>query len=167
MAAKVEFQDFSLQCKDALDEAALQFLEEAASEIQAQAQRNSSFSSRSGVKDAWGHVVNESRKEATVGNPMELAIWFELGTGEYALEGKGRKGYWVYVKGNDSVKESSPGRARTLEEAKQAVAILREQGLEAYYTKGQKPRRMLHNAFESKKAAIIRRAEQILKGRMK
>ena len=50
--------------------------------------------------------------------------------------------------------------------AKQAVAVLREQGLEAYYTKGQKPRRMLHNAFQDKKAAIIRRAEQVLKGRM-
>jgi hypothetical protein len=91
----------------------------------------------------------------------------ELGTGEYALEGKGRKGYWVYVKGNSSVKESNPGKARTLAEAKKAVAILREKGLEAYYTNGQKPRRMLHNAFETKKAAIIRRAEQILKGRMK
>lgn len=163
--AKVEFQDFSIQCKDALDDAVLQFLEEAASELQSQAQRNSSFSRD--LHGSWNHVVNESKMEATVGNPMELAIWMELGTGEYALEGKGRKGYWVYVKGNSSVKEANPGKARTLEEAKQAVAILREQGLEAYYTKGQKPRRMLHNAFESKKGAIIRRGEQILKGRLK
>jgi hypothetical protein len=43
---------------------------------------------------------------------------------------------------------------------------LREKGLDAHYTKGQQPRRMLHNAFETKKAAIIRRAEQVLKGRM-
>ena len=164
MAAKVEFQDFSIKCKDVLDDAANQFLEEAASELEAQATRNSNFSRN--LHGSWKHVVNESKKEATVGNPMELAIWMELGTGEYALEGKGRKGYWVYVKGNSSVKEQNPGKARTLEEAKMAVAILREKGLEAYYTKGQKPRRMLHNAFESKKAAIIRRAEQILKGRM-
>lgn len=163
--AKVEFQDFSIQCKDVLEDAALQFLEGAASELQSQAQRNSVFSKD--LHGSWNHVVNESKMEATVGNPMELAIWMELGTGEYALEGKGRKGYWVYVKGNSSVKEANPGKARTLEEAKQAVAILREQGLEAYYTKGQKPRRMLHNAFESKKAAIIRRGEQILKGRLK
>ena len=164
MAARVEFQDFSVQVKDALDEAAVQFLEEAASELEAQAARNSAFSKN--LHGTWKHVVNESEKEATVGNPMELAIWMELGTGEYALEGKGRKGYWVYVKGNSSVKESNPGKARTLEEAKMAVAILREKGLEAYYTKGQKPRRMLHNAFESKKAAIIRRAEQVFKGRL-
>ena len=164
MAAKVEFQDFSIQCKDVLEDAAIQFLEEAASELESQAARNSSFSKN--LHGTWKHAVNESRLEATVGNPMELAIWMELGTGEYALEGKGRKGYWVFVKGNSSVKEQNPGRARTLEEAKKAVAILREQGLEAYYTKGQRPRRMLHNAFESKKAAIIRRAEQVLKGRM-
>lgn len=165
MAAKVEIQDFSVQVKDAIDDAALQFLEEAVSELQAQAQRNSDFSKN--LHGSWKHVVNKSEMEAQVGNPMELAIWMELGTGEYALEGKGRKGYWVYVKGNNSVKEQNPGKARTLEEAKQAVAILREQGLEAYYTKGQKPRRMLHKAFETKKAAIIRRAEQVFKGRLK
>jgi hypothetical protein len=162
--AKVEFQNFSVKCKEALDDAVNQFLEEAASELEAQAARNSAFSRD--LHGSWKHVVNESKQEATVGNPKELAIWMEFGTGEYALEGKGRKGYWVYVKGNTSVKESVPGRARTLEEAKRAVAILREQGLEAYYTKGQKPRRMLHNAFETKKSAIIRRAEQVLKGRM-
>lgn len=165
MAAKVEFKDFSIQCKDALDDACNQFLEEAASELQSQAQRNSDFSRN--LHGSWKHVVDESKKEATVGNPLQLAMWMELGTGEYALEGKGRKGYWVWVKGNTTVKEANPGKARTLEEAKMAVAILREKGLEAYYTKGQKPRRMLHNAFETKKAAIIRRAEQVLKGRMK
>ena len=164
MSAKVEFQDFSIQCKDALDDAVIQFLEEASGELESQAIRNSDFSKD--VKNNWKHVVNESEKEATIGNTLELAIWTEFGTGEYALEGKGRKGYWVYVKGNNSVKESNPGRARTLQEAKQAVAILREKGLDAHYTKGQKPRRMLHNAFETKKAAIIRRAEQVLKGRM-
>ena len=161
----VEFQDFSIKCKDALDDAVIQFLEEAASELEAQAARNSSFSKN--LHGTWKHVVNESKQEATVGNPMELAIWMEMGTGEHALKGKGRKGYWVYVKGNNSVKEQNPGKARTLEEAKQAVAILREKGLEAYYTKGQAPRRMLFNAFNAKKAAIIRRVEAVLKGKMK
>ena len=164
MAAKVEFQDFSIQVKDALDDAVNQFLEEAASEVESEAARNSAFSRD--LHGSWKHIVNESKKEATIGNPLELSIWMEFGTGEYALKKNGRKGYWVYVKGNKSVAEANPGRSRTLEEAKQAVAILREKGLDAHYTKGQKPRRMLHNAFESKKAAIIRRAEQVLKGRM-
>ena len=162
--AQVEFQDFSVKCKKVLDDAVNQFLEEAASELQSEAQRNSSFSKD--LHGTWNHVVNESTKEATVGNPMQLAIWMEMGTGEYALKNNGRKGYWVYVKGNSSVAEQNPGKARTLEEARRAVAFLREKGLDAYYTKGQKPRRMLWKAFESKKAAIIRRAEQVLKGRM-
>ena len=165
MAAKVEFQDFSIKVKDAMDGAVYKALEEASVELEAQATRNSNFSRN--LHGSWKHVVNESKKEATVGNPMQLAIWMELGTGEYALEGKGRKGYWVYVKGNSSVKEQNPGKARTLEEAKMAVAILREKGLEAYYTKGQKPRRMLHNAFESRKASMIRIIERNLKEGLK
>lgn len=162
--AKVEFHDFSIKCKDTLDDAANQFLEEAASELQSEAQRNSAFSRN--LHGTWNHVVDENKKEATVGNPMQLAIWMEMGTGEHALKKDGRKGYWVYVKGNSSVTEANPGKARTLEEAKLAVAFLREKGLDAYYTKGQKPRRMLWKAFQDKKAAIIRRAEQVLQGRM-
>ena len=111
-------------------------------------------------------MVDESKKEAKVGNPLQLAIWMEMGTGEYALEKNGRKGYWVYVKGDSSGSEANPGKARTLEEAKLAVAFLRSKGLDAHYTKGQKPRRMLWKAFEAKKDAIIRRAGQVLKGRM-
>ena len=163
--ARVEFHDFSIRCKGALDDAVNQFLEEAASELQSEAQRNSSFSRN--LKGTWSHVVDESKKEARVGNPLQLAIWMEMGTGEYALKGNGRKGYWVYVKGNTSVQEQNPGKAMTLMEAKRAVAALRGEGLDAYYTKGQKPKRMLWKAFESKRAAIIRRAEQVLKGRMK
>ncbi len=163
--ANVEVHDFSVQVTDALEDAVNQFLEEAASEIQSQAQRNSDFAPRS-LKGDWSHTVDESKHEATVGHPKELAIWMEFGTGEYALNGNGRKGYWVYVKGNSGVQESNRGKARTLEEAKQTVAFLRSKGLDAYYTKGQKPKRMLYNAYMSKKNAIIRRAEQILKGRM-
>lgn len=163
MAAQVKFEDFSIQVMEAIDAKAIQFLEEAASEIESQAKRNSDFAPRS-LKGEWKHVVDESKMEATVGHPKQLAIWMEFGTGEHALEGKGRKGYWVYVKGNSSVKEQNPGKARTLQEAKQAVAILREKGLDAYYTKGQKPKRMLFKAFTQNKAKIIRRAEQIFKG---
>lgn len=77
MAAKVEFQDFSIKCKDALEDAVNQFLEEAASDLESQAIRNSDFSKD--VKNNWKHVVNESKKEATVGNSLELAIWTEFG----------------------------------------------------------------------------------------
>lgn len=159
----VEFQDFSIKVKDALEDRVIQWLEEASAEVESAAKRNSDFAPRS-LKGEWQHVVDESRKEATIGHPKELAIWMEMGTGEYALKGNGRKGYWVYVKGNDSVRSKNPGQVLTLQEAKQQMAFLRSKGLDAHITNGHRPMRMLHNAFTKNKAKLIRRAEQIFKG---
>ena len=160
---KVEFQDFSLKVKDALEEMSVQWLEEASAELESAAKRNSDFAPRS-LKGDWKRVVDESKKEATVGHPKELAIWMEMGTGEYALEGNGRKGYWVYVKGNDGVRARNPGKVLTLGEAKRQMAFLREQGLDAHITNGHRPMRMLYTAFTQNKAKLIRRAEQLMKG---
>ena len=159
----VEFHDFSLEVKEAIDDKVLQWLEEASSEVESAAKRNSDFAPRS-LKGQWQHVVDESRKEATIGHPKELAIWMEMGTGEYALEGNGRKGYWVYVKGNSSVHEQNRGEALTLEEAKRRMAYLRSEGLDAHVTNGHRPMRMLHKAFTQNKPRIIRRFEQLMKG---
>jgi hypothetical protein len=40
--------------------------------------------------------VNAASLTGTVGSPLENAIWEELGTGEYALGGNGRKTPWRY-----------------------------------------------------------------------
>lgn len=154
----VEFHDYSLKVLEALDDAALQFLEEAASEIQSQAQRKTSVDSGQ-LKGAWNHVVDESKKEAQVGNPLENAIWEELGTGAWAEGGKGRKDAWyVPVESVDGSKKPTFNGQ---------VVIVYGQGGQAFYkTNGKKPKRMLHNAFTENKAKIIRRAEQIYKGRM-
>ena len=133
----VKFTDNRIIVKDALEEAVIQFLEEASNEIQSQTQRNTPVDTGQ-LKGSWSHVVNESEHEAQIGSPLENALWTEFGTGEYALEGNGRKGGWYYV--DDKGK--------------------------GHFTHGKKPHRMLHNAFTTKKSAIIRRAEQILKGRM-
>lgn len=131
----VEFHDYRIQVKGALNNKAVVFLEEAASEIESAAARNTPVDSGQ-LKGAWTHVVDANKKEATIGNPIEYAIWVEMGTGEYALEGNGRRGGWVYY--DDSGKR--------------------------HFTYGSKPVRMLHNAFVSMKNAIIRRAEQIFGG---
>lgn len=163
--AHVEFQDNSIKVKDALEDAVIQFLEEAAGEVKSAAMQNSDFAPRS-LKGGWEHIVDESKHEAIIGHPKELAIWMEFGTGEYALNKNGRKGYWVYVKGNSGVKEKNPGQVLTLDEAKRRMAYLQDKGIDAHVTNGHRPMRMLHNAFETNKAKIIKRAEQILKGRM-
>lgn len=130
----VEFEDFSIRVKDALNDKALQFLEEAASEIESAAGRNSRI--RSGqLKGSWAHLTDDSTFEATIGSPLENAIWEEFGTGEYAANGDGRKGGWSY----------------------------KDDAGEWQYTKGKKPNHTLQRAFDGAKDAIIRRAQEIFK----
>ena len=131
----VEFLDFSIQVKEAMNDKALQFLEEAASAIESAARRNSRVDTGQLI-GSWNHQVDESAKEAQIGSPEQNAVWEEFGTGEYALHGDGRKGGWTY----------------------------QDDSGDWHHTNGKTPNRTLHNAFESKKAAIIRRAKQIFKG---
>lgn len=127
----VEFRDFSLQVKAALDDKTEQFLEEAASEIESAVRRNSRVSSGQ-LKGSWAHVVD--KKEATIGSPLQNAVWEEYGTGEYAVGGDGRKGGWVYY-------DPLYGKF--------------------HFTRGKTPNRTLQRAFESCKNAIINRAIEI------
>lgn len=139
---QVRFEDFSDNVSEAIKNVVLNWLEEASSELESQTITRSR--SRE-VAERWSHVVNKDKFTAYVGNPMEHAIWEEFGTGEYALKGNGRKGYWVYVK--DSNNNTRSTKQYTLDEAKQVMAYLRSKGLEAFYTCGQEPVRALHYAF--------------------
>lgn len=131
----VEFQDFSIQVTEAIEDAAILFLEEASSEIESQAKRNSRVDTGQ-LKGSWRHEVDNGEKKATVGSGLENAIWEEFGTGEYAVNGDGRQGGWRYQDDNG----------------------------DWHYTTGKKPNRTLQRAFESKKNAIINRAKQIFGG---
>ena len=158
--AKVEFHDFSIQVKNAMDNAVIAFLHEAGNELKSQAQRKTTR--RSGkTAGAWKCVVDEAKQIATVGNPEENAIWEEMGTGEYALEGKGRKGGWHILIGEGEGKISQS----EVNEYHFRVKYGKD-GKKYAYTTGKKPKRMLHNAFMENKAKIVRRAEEILKGRL-
>jgi len=130
--AGVEFEDFSIQVKNAIEEKALKFLEEAASEVESQARRNSRVDTGQ-LKGSWSHIVDEFAQKATIGSPLENAIWEEFGTGEYALHGDGRKGGWVY----------------------------RDDAGDYHHTLGKKPNRTLQRAFDQKKTVIQKRANQI------
>lgn len=126
----VEFKDFSIQVKAAISEKTDQFLEEAASEVESAARRNSRVASGQ-LKGSWTHTINGD--EATIGSSLQNAIWEEVGTGEYAAGGDGRKGGWVY--------QDAEGNW--------------------HFTRGKKPNRTLMRAFESRKNAIINRAKQL------
>lgn len=159
----VEFTDNSVKVKADLDAAIIAFLHEASAEIKTQAERYTPVGESSQLKKSWDKVVDKGKKQAIIGNPLEYAIYQEFGTGEYALEGKGRKGYWVFVKDNDTGNMSRNSKAYTLAEAKRVMAYLRDKGLEAYYTNGVKPKRMLYKAMKLTKPKIEARAKQVFK----
>lgn len=128
----VKFEDYSVKVKNAIESKALQFLEEAASEVESAARRNSRVDTGQ-LKGSWAHIVDDSAKTATIGSPLENAIWEEFGTGEYAVEGNGRKGGWYY--------EDDEGNG--------------------HFTHGKTPNRTLQRAFDDKKAVIQKRAKHV------
>ena len=128
--ADITFKDNSINVKDAITEAAIAYLHEASGEMVAQTARNSRVDTGQ-TKGSWNYSVNEDTMESQVGSPLENAIWEEFGTGEYALEGNGRKGGWFYTNKDG----------------------------EKVFTRGKKPNRALWNAFQTLKPKLIKRAE--------
>lgn len=135
MADSVRFEDFSVQVINALEDAIETYLHEAAGEVVSQTQRNTRVDTGQ-LKGSWQYNIDGNT--ATIGSPLENAIWEEFGTGEHALEGNGRQGGWSY--------KDAKG--------------------EWHYTKGKKPSRAFHKAFNTCKPKLIRQAEQVLKARM-
>lgn len=87
--------------------------------------------------------------------PLEYAPYVEYGTGLFATgEGGGRKEVpWVYVEGQES-----SGRAKTIhtkESAEQAVAWLKEKGLDARMTYGEKPQPFMRPALDNNRKEIL------------
>lgn len=131
----VEFTDNRIEVKGVLESAAIAFLNEAAGEVQSVAQRNSRVKTGQ-TRGSYEYQVDENGLEAEVGSGLENAIWEEFGTGEYALNGDGRKGGWTY----------------------------RDEKGEYRHTFGKTPNRPLYNAFVATKDKIIKIAEEKFKG---
>lgn len=91
----VKFTNNSVKVKTALKEAGVAWLHEVCGEIEAQTKRNSKVVT-SKTKGSYQHRVDEDALEGFIGSDNENAIWEEFGTGEYALNGDGRKGGWFY-----------------------------------------------------------------------
>ena len=162
----VELHDFTIKVTEAIEDALIAGLHEAAGELEARTVRNSRQSHTYGDIRAtalWDHKVDEGKLEGYVGSPHEAGYWEEFGTGEHALNKNGRKGWWVYVEGQDS---GSGGKSyHTREEAEEAAEFLRKvKKLEAYATNGIDPNRPLHRAFESGKKAVQAIFAEKLKG---
>ena len=130
----VVFKDFTKIVLDKIHETGETFLEEVGGEVEAQTKRNTKVDTGK-TKNSWEHIVNTDKMEVQIGSRYKNALWEELGTGIYALNGDGRKTKWVY----------------------------RTEDGKFHATVGKKPRRALYRAFESKKNLIIREARRRFK----
>lgn len=149
----VEFTDNTMQVKEQITSAINSFLYEAGGELQAQIIRNSRTDSGQ-TKGSYQYTVETGTNEATVyvGSNLENAIWEEYGTGEYALNGDGRKGGWYIPEGKLTAKAKAKMKK-----------VYGKNGQVFYYTKGKQPNRPMFKAFSSLKDKLINRCQEVLK----
>lgn len=166
----VKFEDFSAQCKDAIQSVITAWLHTWGNEIASRAKRGVAMDDNTGtqLRGSYRSIVDESQNKATIGSPLESAYWEEFGTGDFADTGKnggisGRPGWWVYVKNSGN----RGGTAKYSEDEAQAIAasMRASKGLDAYATQGRRPNYTLEKAFTSAKARAIADLENRL-GRM-
>lgn len=135
MGVEVQFINNSVRIKKALNDKGIAWLYEACGELQAQTKRNSKGVTGK-TKGSFLYSVDESKLEGAVGSDYENAIWEEFGTGEYAMNGDGRKGGWFY----------------------------RDAQGKGHFTHGKHPKRPLFKAFTALKSKLIKRAQEIFGG---
>lgn len=128
----VIFKNNSAQVKLQLEAAILTALHEIGGEVSSSAAKNSRVDTGQ-LKGSWAYQVGKDGNEVIIGNPLENAIWEEFGTGEYALNGDGRKGGWAY-KNKDG---------------------------ETVFTRGKRPNRALHKAITKLKPQITKYLKSI------
>lgn len=99
MGCDIEFNDYSLKVKAAINDALIGVMHEASGEIVAETVRNYDKAGRvdtGQTKGSFHYVVDTDAMESTIGSSAQNAIWEEYGTGVYALHGDGRQTPWTY-----------------------------------------------------------------------
>lgn len=91
----MKFVDNSKAVKRQLELAAIRGLFQAAILVESQAVLLAPVN-QGALRNSIGYKVNESELVAYVGTNCEYAIYVEFGTGEFAENGNGRKGGWLY-----------------------------------------------------------------------
>ena len=134
-----KFIDHTEEVQAAMMDCAIRALEEVSGELESQVKRNTAVDTGQ-LKNSWTHRITPSmtKTEAQVGSPLQNAIWEEFGTGQYALQGNGRKGGWFYVDGKGN----------------------------GHFTRGKQPRRAFWNAYTSMKSKLIKHIQDVFKGGM-
>lgn len=159
MVNDIRIETYEKEVTDEIYAALKAFLEEAGAEVESQAMMNTPVASGQ-LKGNWGHRFKFGDDLAIeIGNASEHAIWMEYGTGEYAVEGNGRKGGWYIPIGKGGVSEGTANKYGW-------PIKYGKKGKKFAFTKGARPRRMLYNAMKDMAAAIQARANEIIGGRL-
>lgn len=141
MPTKIVFENNFGKVKAALSNEVIAAFHEIGNEIKSQVQRNTRVDSGE-TKRSFNYAVDTDADEImlSVGSDYENAIWEEYGTGEYAVNGDGRKGGWYIPEEKLSPKAKSMMKK-----------VIGKGGKVFYYTKGKKPTKALTKSFEKKK----------------
>lgn len=146
----VKFEDATEKVKEKIYSTMVGWMYETMGVLQGQTIENS----RTGegqTKGSYQYRVIEKgdRVEGYLGSNLENAIWEEYGTGEYALNGKGRKSPWYIPV------DGYKGKKRPTYNGK-VVIVYGKDGKRFYKTNGKKPNRPMQKAYNEKKAEQIR-----------
>lgn len=150
----VEFKDNSVAARGYVDKAVTAFLHEVAGEIVA---RTVAGCRRDTGQTAGSFDYIVEGDTAYVGSPLENAVWEELGTGEFAAEGNGRKGGWWIAVGNGK------GQIPMATAKKYHFKIRKIKGQYFAFTKGKKPTHAMLKAYKHVKPLAIRYAKEVFK----
>ncbi len=154
MANEWKFEDNSTEFLKEFKACGIAFLIEAKDSLVSQTQRNTPVSSGD-LKRSFGDdsYVDEDELVAYIGSRLEHSIWVERGTGEYAVNGDGRKGGWFVPA------DKLDSRTKGLFETKYKFQKRKgKSGKVFYYVKGMKPHLMLYKAYLAKRKKITSEA---------
>lgn len=154
----VEFHDYSINVKAELNDTTKGWLHTWANEIASKAKDTVQMDGEQGVqlRKSYRADVDDGAGVAQIGTPLESGYWEEYGTGEYAVHGDGRKGWWVWKDGY----QGNGGKVLTEAEAKAIAAS--DPSLHA--SNGREPSYTLEKAFTVTKPKAIADLETKLRG---
>ena len=139
MSHDIKYVNNSAEVKAALKKAGIRALEVCGIKAEEYAKKLCPGNNSTGnLRNSITYTVDEGEPAMYLGTAVEYGVYQELGTGK-SVSG-GRPGWWVYVtEGDDSKKGTGRGGIYTREQALRIFMMLKEEGLDAHMTEGNKP----------------------------
>lgn len=156
----VEFKDYSIRIKAALNDVSAAWLTECGNEVASKAKATCTMTDDNGELKKSYRAARRYKEHIKVGTPLESGLWEEYGTGEHAAGGNGRQGWWVYIDGGSGYEGETNSYKSQAEAEDMADYIKREYKKPAVATNGREPQYTLENAFKTtmpKQEAELRR----------